>query len=333
MTISETFKTVRPNLSEGSLKTYTSIIVNVAKQMEKDYNSPDDVVKDYEAILAHLTPLKPSIRKTKLACLIVFISKTEANEKATEEFRKVMMDDKEEAVEEDKKQELTERQAEGWLSWDEVLERYATLEKDAVKLFKKPSLDKEEFHRLQLYILLSCLVLLPVRRSLDWVSFKLRNVNEEEDNFLTYDKRKPTLVFNDYKTKRTYGQQRLPISTKLATILTKWTEKNENDSLLMNYHQKGNINATQLTQLLHGFFGKPISTSLLRHIYLTHLHKGTPAIKEMAETATNMAHSIPQQLDYVKHPVVMLSRGGKFITEEEMAPTPKKIKRPVRAKD
>lgn len=335
MTISETFKTVRPNLSEGSLKTYTSIIINVGKQMEKDYSDPEAVITNYQAILTHFQPLKPSIRKTKLACLIVFISKTEGNEEATEALRKLMMEDKSEAVDEEKKQELTPRQEEGWLSWDEVLERYATLEKEAVKLFKKLSLDKEEFHRLQLYVLLSCLVLLPVRRSLDWVSFKLRNVNEEEDNFLTYDKRKPTLVFNDYKTKRTYGQQRLPIDTKLANILTKWMEKNPNDNLLMNYHQKGNINATQLTQLLHGFFGKPISTSLLRHIYLTHLHKGTPAIKEMAQTATNMAHSIPQQLDYVKQPapVVMLSRGGKFITEEEMAPTPKKIKRPVVKKD
>tara|TARA_R110002126_G_scaffold272344_1_gene416497 strand:- start:945 stop:1955 length:1011 start_codon:yes stop_codon:yes gene_type:complete len=333
MSISDTFKTVRPTLSEGSLKTYTSIIVNVGKQMDKDYSNPENILKDYEAILTHLTPLKPSIRKTKLACLIVFISKTEGNEKAINEFRKVMMLDKEEAVDEEKKQELTERQEEGWMSWDEVLERYKELEKEAVKLFKKLSLDKEEFHRLQLYILLSCLVLLPVRRSLDWVSFKLRNVNEEEDNFLTYDKRKPTLVFNDYKTKRTYGQQRLPIDTKLANILTKWTEKNPHDNLLMNYHQKGSINATQLTQLLHGFFGKPISTSLLRHIYLTHLHKGTPAIKEMAETATNMGHSIPQQLDYVKKPIVMLSRGGKLMTEDEMTPVPKKIKRPVRAKD
>jgi len=327
MTVAETFKIVRPNLSEGSLKTYTSIIVNVGKQMTLDLSQPEAVITNYQAILTHFQPLKPSIRKTKLACLIVFVSKTEGNEAATEAFRKIMMEDKTDAIDEEKKQELTPRQEEGWMSWDEVLERYATLEKEAVKLFKKPSLDKEEFHRLQLYVLLSCLVLLPVRRSLDWVSFKLRNVDEETDNFLTYDKRKPTLVFNDYKTKRTYGQQRLPIQTKLATILTKWAEKNPSDALLMNYHQKGSINATQLTQLLHGFFGKPISTSLLRHIYLTHLHKGTPAIKEMAETATNMAHSIPQQLDYVKQPVVMLGRGGTFITEEEAVP--KKKKRPV----
>jgi hypothetical protein len=53
----------------------------------------------------------------------------------------------------------------------------------------------------------------------------------------------------------------------------------------------------------------------------------------MAETATNMAHSINEALNtYVKHPIVMLGRGGKFMTEEEMAhPVPKKIKRPATA--
>jgi hypothetical protein len=325
MTIYETFKEARPNLSEGSLKTYTSIIVNIAKHMDKNIKHPEAVISNYEAILTHLQPLKPSIRKTKLACLIVFISKTEGNEVATEQFRKVMMEDKTEVNEEEKKQELTPRQEEGWMNWDDVLERYKTLEKEATRLFKKPLLDKSEFHTLQVYVLLSCLVLLPVRRSLDWVSFKIKGVDEEKDNFLTYDKRKPTMVFNDYKTKRTYGQQRIPICPKLTLIIKKWMEKSSHDYLLMNYHQTGPINATQLTQLLHGFFGKPISTSLLRHIYLTHLHKGTPAIKEMAETATNMAHSIPQQLDYVKKPDVMLSNGG-------VIKPPKKIKRPVIAR-
>ena len=82
MTISEILKEARPNLSEGSLKTYTSIIVNISKQMKLDLSTPEEVITNYEAILAHLQPLKPSIRKTKLACLIVFMSKTPNNEQA-----------------------------------------------------------------------------------------------------------------------------------------------------------------------------------------------------------------------------------------------------------
>jgi len=326
MSIAETLKAARPTLSEGSLKTYTSIIVNVGKQMNMDLSTPEAVITNYEAILAHLQPLKPSLRKTKLACFVVFISKTPDNEQATEAFRKVMMSDKVETEEEEKKQELTPRQQEGWMPWKEVLERYHTLEKDVARLWKKPALDKDEFQHLQTYVLLSCLVLLPVRRSLDWVSFKLRNEDKEKDNYLTYDKRKPVFIFNDYKTKRTYGQQRVPIPTKLATIIRKWSELSPHDSLLMNYNQKAPMNQTQLNVLLHGFFGKPISTSLLRHIYLTHIHEATPALKQMEETATTMAHSINQQLEYVKKPVVMLAAGAEFVTEPV-----KRMKRPVKA--
>ena len=303
--ITETLKAVRPTLSEGSLKTYTSIIVNLGKQMEKDLTTPEGVIAEYEAILAHLGDVKPNLRKTKLACLIVFMSKTEGHETPTEAFRKVMMEDKTHTEEEEKKQELSERQQEGWMEWEEVLERYHTLEKETKGLWKKPALDKAEFHRLQMYVLMSCLVLLPVRRSLDWVEFKLKDHDEEKDNYLIYKKRKPFFVFNTYKTKGTYGRQELEVPTKLATLLLKWKEKNPNTHLLMNYHQKGGINQTQLTQCLHTFFGKPISTSLLRHIYLSHLHKNTPALQEMAKTAEQMAHSVPQQLEYVKKPEVV----------------------------
>jgi integrase len=312
MTISEILKEARPNLSEGSLKTYTSIIVNISKQMKLDLSTPEEVITNYEAILAHLQPLKPSIRKTKLACLIVFMSKTPNNEQAKKAFNELMMEDKTESDEQDAKQELTPRQEQGWLPWKEVLERYQTLEKDANRLWKKPSLDKSEFHRLQTYVLLSCLVLIPPRRSLDWVSFRLRNEDKEKDNYMTYEKRKPIMVMNDYKTKRTYGQQRVPIPTKLATIIRKWMDVNPHDSMLMNYNQKAPMNQTQLNVLLHEFFGKPISTSLLRHIYLTHVHEGTPAIKQMTETATTMAHSINEALLYVKKPVERLGADGNF---------------------
>ncbi len=300
--ITEVFRTVRSTLSEGSLKTYTSIITNVGKQMGKDYSTPEAVIQHYEAILQHFADTKPSIRKTKLACLVVFISKTEGNEAATEAFRKLMMEDKVEAEQEEKKQQLTERQQEGWMEWEEVLQLYTALERETKPLWKKPSLDKAEFHRLQMYVLLSCLVLIPVRRSMDWVDFKLKDYDEEKDNYMVYKKRKPFFVFNSYKTQGTYGKQEVPVPTKLSGIILKWMEKNQNPHLLMNYHQKGNINQTQLTQNLHAFFGKPISTSLLRHIYLSHVHKNTPALQQMEQMAEQMGHSVAQQLEYVKKP-------------------------------
>ena len=301
-TIAEYLKIARPTLSEGSLKTYTSIITNVGKQMGKDYSTPEAVVADYGAILEHMKDVPPKNRKTRLASLVVFISATPKNEEAIEAFRKVMMGDKEEADEETKEQQLTERQKEGWIPWPKVLELYHELELDTKRLWKKPALDKAEFHKLQTYVLLSCLIRLDgPRRSMDWVSFKLRNVDKEKDNYMTYEKRKPVVVFNHYKTAGTYGSQTIP-ATHLAPILKKWMEINKHDHLLMNFHQTGPVTQSQVTGILNEFFGKPISTSLLRHIFLTYFHKDTPALKEMEKVAETMGHSVIQGMEYVKQP-------------------------------
>jgi hypothetical protein len=237
----------------------------------------------------------------------VFISKTPNNEAATEQFRKIMMSDKEAADEEIKEQELTDRQKDGWITWQQVLERYDQLQKDTARLWKKPSLDKYEFHQLQNFVLLSCLVRLDgPRRSMDWVSFKLRNIDMENDNYLSYEKRKPVVVFNNYKTAGTYGKQSVP-APHLALILKKWMEKNPHDHLLMNFHQTSGMNQSQLTTTLNDTFQKPISTSLLRHIFLSHFHKNTPALKEMEKVASVMGHSVTQALEYVKKEPEQLS--------------------------
>lgn len=302
--IADYLRTARPSLSEGSLKTYTSIITSLGKQMKKDYGTPASVIADFKEILEHLRGVVPKNRKTRLASLVVFISATEGNEEAIEAFRETMMGDKVLATEELKEQQLSDRQKEGWISWEEVLHRYSELEKDVKRLWKKPSLDKSEFHRLQHYVLLSCLVLLDgPRRSLDWVAFKLKSVDKDKDNHLTYIKRKPVLVFHQYKTAGVYGSQTVD-APMLGPILKKWNEMNPHDHLLMNYHQSGPMTQSQLTATLHDFFGKPISTSLLRHIWLTHFHKNTPALLEMEKVAEVMGHSVVQSLEYVKKPVV-----------------------------
>ena len=290
------FKNARPQLGDSSIATYVSIIKGLSKQMKQDFSDPMDVIKHSDAILSHLQSVQPSTRKTRLACLIVFISKTPGNEPAVEAFRKRMMKDKETVEEEDKKQTTTERQDEGWLPWEELMSKYVVLKKEVAPLLKKDALDKREFQRVQTFVLLSCLLLVPPRRSLDYTAFKIGDINPETDNFLLYEKRKPYMVFNQYKTVKTYGIQRIPVPTLLHNILKQWMRLNPHPYLLMNYGQTAHLNQTQLTQLLYKFFDKPISTSMIRHLYLTEKYKDVPAVKEMEATATAMGHSVKEAL-------------------------------------
>ena len=141
-------------------------------ELKQEFNTPKDVVKHYKEIIAHLKEVAPRLRKTRLAGLVVFISKTDGNETAIEKFRELMMDDKKEAEEEVKEQKLSDRQREGWMTWDEVEGKYNELKRDVAHLWKKPSLDKREFQKLQLFVLLSLITLIPPRRSLDWTSWR-----------------------------------------------------------------------------------------------------------------------------------------------------------------
>lgn len=300
MTLLEVFKTNRPDLSQGSLRTYVSILKNLALQMKIKLENPKDVINNYKSIVSHLKDVPPKNRKTRLSALVVFIDKEKDNDNAINAFRHQMTTDGKESDEIDLKQQLTDRQKEGMMSWEEIMKKYTDLEKEVNPLLKKDKLDKGQFNKVQMYVILSCMLLIPPRRSLDWVAFKIRNFDKTKDNFFMLEKRKPFFIFNVYKTAKKKGQQKEEIPTKLWKILQQWCKLNPHDWLIMNTKQDNKINATQLTNMLYQFFDKPLSTSLLRHIYLSNKYKDMPALKEMMETADNMGHSVQEALKYVK---------------------------------
>ena len=299
--IAEVLKKNRPGLSDGSLRTYKSILVNLVKQMGHDWKTPEEIIAHYKQIHDHLKDVPAKSRKTRLSALIVFISGTKGNEKAIASFRDQMMTDGKETDEQDLKQELTDRQRQGMMSWAEVMKHYEDLASEVEPLLKRETLDKSHFQRVQLFVLLSCIVLIPPRRSLDWCAFKLRNVDKEKDNYLEIEKRKPVFVFNQYKIAKTKGQQREEVPKRLHAILKAWEKLNPHDWLLMNTKQTGPMTPPQLTACLYSFFKQPTSTTMLRHIFLSDKYKDVPALKEMMETADKMGQqNLETALKYVK---------------------------------
>jgi hypothetical protein len=300
-TIEETLRANRPNLSANSIRTYKSIISNFGKQMGIKIETPEDVITHHRAIMAHMANLSAGGIKTRLSALIVFIEKeAEQAKEALERFGEMMKTKMKQVNEEADEQKMTDKQKNAMIPWEDVLKKYHELEKEVEPLLEQDDLSKEQFARFQMYVLLSCMVLVEPRRSLDWTEFKLRNVDETKDNFLRVVKRKPFLVFNTYKTAKEHGQQIVPCPPRLYKILKgEWFLKNEHDWLLMNSTQKNKINSTQFMKLLYGFFGSNVSTNILRHSYLNKKYKDVPSIKEMKKTATAMGHTVKQALQYV----------------------------------
>jgi hypothetical protein len=307
--ISKTFRSNRPTLGDGSIRTYTSIISNLCKQLDYPKSTPDFLANNYTEIIKHLGTQDAKNRKTRLSACIVYLEKCKGADKAVEAFRSQMMEDGKKANEEAVEQKLTEKQEENMIEWKEVQEKYNELEEEVKPIMKKFSLDKNQFRKVQLYVLLSCLTLIPPRRSLDYTEFKIRgDIDEKKDNFMEAEttgkgKNKVTkyyFVFNCYKTNKSYGQQREEIPEKLVGIMKEWMRLNQHEYLLMNVSQTAKISPVQLAIYLNDFFQKNISTSMLRHIYLTNKYKNIPALKELNATASSMGHSTLQMLEYIK---------------------------------
>lgn len=305
---SHVFKANRPTLSDGSLRTYSSIICNLGKQLDLPSIEPSFLARHSAEISRHFAGLSPKIRKTRLSALVVYLDKQKGTEEAVAKFRAQMMDDSKKSDEEDKEQKMSEKQKAGMIAWPEVMKRYEDLKEEVQPLLKKDKLDKRQFHKVEMFVLLSCLVLIPPRRSLDWTAFKMRAVDAEKDNHLVVEtegkgknkKSVPYLIFNRFKTEKHYGQQKERIPDELCAVLKEWYRINPHEWLLMNIGQTGPVNQTQLAVWLKEFFGTPTSTSMLRHSFLTHRYANVPALKEMEQTAADMGHSLKEALQYVK---------------------------------
>jgi integrase len=304
-TIRERIIENRPNLTLSSIKTYMSIINKTSRDISNKLETPDDIIEHHKEILESLMTYKPNIRKTKLSAFIVVLDQKDDTPDDVKEiidnYRKQLFADADDVDKDEKKQKLSESQEKNYITWDEVLKIYENLRTEAEPLFKLENLNKKQYNKLQEFVLLSLYVLTPPRRSLDYAQFKIKSIDESNDNYMTVKGRKKegTLIFNAYKNSKRLGKQEVKISNALRNIIQKWMLKNPNEYLITT--NTGNkIEQPRVNLMLNNIFNKNIGSSLLRHIFLTHKY-GDVDLEEMEKTTHEMGNSeIERTLKYVK---------------------------------
>tara|TARA_R110000868_G_scaffold96904_3_gene266538 strand:+ start:23 stop:913 length:891 start_codon:yes stop_codon:yes gene_type:complete len=295
MDLIEAIKEKRPNLSVGSLRTYKSILTNLYR---KCYPEDNEIVlkkfDDEKHILEHLKDIPFSKRKTTLAALVVITG--------NKEFSKLMMADITEYNDEQLLQKK-DGKFEDMLPTSDVEAILKKLETESKHLYKKATLDMSDFQKIQNYILLALTggIYQAPRRSLDW-KMKYKNYDISEGGKENYfDLKKKQFVFNNYKTAKYHGAQIIDVPKPLLTILKKWISVLPTDMDYILFDNRGGaLQPSQITHRLNIIFDKPISTSMLRHIYLTSKFSNVN-LKELTDTATAMGNSPLQALQYVKN--------------------------------
>ena len=281
----------RNTLSKSSVNTYASILKNLYKRVFNNEEYDLEKFNDTEPVLNHLRDVPPNKRKTILSALVIITDK--------KPYRDLMLDDVRDYNREIQTQTKSDTQKENWIEGDGINTLYSELKQDAETLYKKKNLTSNDLQQIQNYILLSLLsgIYIPPRRSKDYTDFKIKNIDKEKDNYL--DKNK--MVFNSYKTAKTYGRQEVEIPKPLKSILTKWLKINQSDYLL--FDSNGNqLSSVKLNQRMNKMFGgKNISVNALRHSFLTEKYKDVSLQnKKLEQDMSSMGSSKEMASTYIK---------------------------------
>lgn len=279
--LSDYIKEKRGTLSASSLKTYTSILKNLYKRCFGIGDIDPEKFSECDKVLEDLKELEPTKRKTILSALVVITDKKPYRDAMLEDIAKynTIMDT----------HDKSDKEKESWLNQDDITSVLQKLKEEATFLYKKKTLTMGDLQQIQSYIIICVLggLFIPPRRSTDYCLMKIRNFNKEEDNYID----KNQMVFNKYKTAKTYKQQTLTIPPELKSILTKWIKVNPTDYLLFD-NNGSQLTNVKMTQRLNKIFGKKSSVNSLRHSYLTNKFGSQIEIqKEMEQSGKDMGTS------------------------------------------
>ena len=290
--IKDYIKEKRDTLSKSSITTYASILKNLYRRIWGDDENDMSKFNNTKTVLDFLKDLPPNKRKTTLSALVIITDK--------KPYRDLMLEDVRDYNKEISKQKKSNSQEDNWISKDMINNLIKEQKQNATFLYKKSQLAPADLQQIQGYIILSLLggSHIPPRRSKDFTDFKIRNIEKDKDNYIEKGK----MVFNSYKTAKTYGRQEVDIPTALKTILNKWIKVNPTEYLLFDTNYKP-LSSVKLNQRLNKlFYGKKISVNMLRHIFLTDEFGDTIAQKKkVADTMEDMGSSSAMLSTYVKH--------------------------------
>jgi integrase len=289
--IKEYIASKRSTLGKSSIITYASILRSLYKKVFGDGEIDPKKYDDDKTILKALEDLPPNKRKTILSALVIITD--------NKNYRELMNADVSAYNKEINLQQKSETQKENWVEGGDIKSVYDECRKTAEALYKKKTLTPSDLQQIQSYIIMAVLSgeYIAPRRSKDFCDFKIKSIDKTKDNFLE----KGEMVFNSYKTAKTYGTQRVAVPVKLRNILSKWIAVNPTDYLLfdVNYNP---LSSVKLNQRLNKIFdGKKVGVNGLRHTFLTDKFGDTIAQKKaVANTMEAMGSSPSMLTTYVK---------------------------------
>ena len=300
----------KKNLADSSIKLYLGNLERLNDELPLNNLN---FLSDSDKILDKISTLKPTTQRGYLIsiCSVLEIYKDTSKKMLNlyQNYYNLMIksNDKIKAIPTDK---LSETQEKNWSSWQDVLNKFDELKKDVEPFINNETINKKNYNKLLEYVVLALYTYNEPRRNeyVNMLVVKKYNPSMNSDNnYLSYDDKK--LIFNKYKTSKKAGQEIFDIHDNLFNVINQYFKfhplikgkklsSKTSFEFLVNYDGSNLPLQNGLTRILNKIFDKNLSSSLLRHIYLS--YKYGPIVKDMEKTAKAMSHSLATQKAYIK---------------------------------
>jgi site-specific recombinase XerD len=306
--LADELKKFKPEATNSTIKAYIKNLVSLSKKMnrEKDLQTLTFLqkVEDVNDVLKHLAK---STRRNYLNAVIVALKAKDAEEDLISAYQKIRNNYNDELREEWNSNIKSEKQKKNWFKISDM-DKVIKLLKDRVanNSKKKGNITMKDILEMQEWVIVSLYRKFPLRNDfhnmvvLKKKSWK-KHPNKETKNFLVLDGRDMEFILNDYKTKKTFGQQTIKVPKDLKRVLRIWLQVNPTKYFLIN-NKKQPLTSNGITKLLTRIFerylGKKISSTMIRHVYLS--EKYGKEHEEMKKDATLMMHDPLTQKGYIK---------------------------------
>lgn len=288
MEIESVLRNNRPNLKDNTVKSYVSILKSMYKMIYPNDKFIDiSLFDDTKKFMEYLSDFDPSVRKSYFNALVVLTE--------NDEYRQKMMSDIEETKKMKSDNQMTEKQQENQVTKAEIDALLRVLKQDVKLIYKNKDYSMKNLLTIQNYILLNLFSKIEPRRSMDYWKFKIRTIDEKNDNFLDGDE----FVFNQYKTSSTYGQQRIQVPSTLLRIIKKYISVIPESIEYLFFTVTGKpMNSVLLNQRFNSIFGgRHVSINSFRHAYLSEKYQ---SFIDLKDSFHKMGSSMSQADTYIQ---------------------------------
>jgi len=291
-------------IKDTSCKTYMSALSKIRNQI---LDKPEgkikntDFLQNFNKVMIIINKEKKiTSKKNKLTAVLVALnSDTPKNQELIDKYGNELKSLSDKYLVFLKTQKKTDTQNKNWIEYNELIQVVNTIMKNVKhhEISKKDKLTNKEFDLLQQYLILRTYIEFPLRNDFaDMKILKLKEyrklTTENRDNYnylVILSNNKKQFHINQFKNKRFIGAKIMDIPKNLNRIINLWLKHNKSGWYLVKTDRETPMNPNTITKFLNKIFqkhtGKKISTSMLRHIMISHHLKNTKSIKQEEDEA------------------------------------------------